>query len=118
MHYRENPNLAIERFHLEFLRALAGQIDPALFAVKGGCNLRLCLGSIRCSEDLDLDVRKIARTTLGGNVAKILEARLPKVLAPAGISIQQSSTPKQTDTVQRWKATLQVGANAVSTKVE
>jgi hypothetical protein len=118
MHYQKNPNLAIERFHLEFLRSLARPIDPALFAVKGGCNLRLCLGSIRCSEDLDLDVRKIARTTLGSNVTKILEARLPKVLAPAGISIQQFSAPKQTDTVQRWKATLQVGASTVSTKVE
>jgi predicted nucleotidyltransferase component of viral defense system len=118
MHYQENPNLAIERFHLEFLRTLAGQIDPALFVVKGGCNLRLCLGSIRCSEDLDLDVRKIARTTLSGNVTKMFEARLPKILAPAGIFIQQFSAPKQTDTVQRWKATLQIGASSVSTKVE
>ncbi len=38
MHYKPTSNLAIERFHLEFLRALASQLDPALFAVKGGCN--------------------------------------------------------------------------------
>jgi predicted nucleotidyltransferase component of viral defense system len=118
MHYQENPNMAIERFHLEFLRALATQVDPALYAVKGGCNLRFCLGSIRCSEDLDLDVRKIARTTLAGNVDKILTTRLPKVLAPVGISIGKFSAPKQTDTVQRWKASLRVGASEVSTKVE
>lgn len=79
---------------------------------------RLCLSSIRCSEDLNVDVRKIARATLAGNVIKILESRLPKVSAPVGLSIQQFSAPKQTNTVQRWKATLLIGASPVSTKVE
>jgi hypothetical protein len=118
MRYNESPHLAIERFHLEFLRAFSSQVDPALYAVKGGCNLRLCLGSVRCSEDLDIDVHKIARATLAGNVTKILESRLPKALLPTGLSIDQFSAPKQTDTVQRWKATLLVGASPVSTKVE
>lgn len=118
MRYQENPHLAIERFHLEFLRTFAAQLDPALYAVKGGCNLRLCLGSIRCSEDLDIDVHKIARTTLASNVTKIFENRLPKILMPTGLSISQFSAPKQTDTVQRWKATLLIGASPVSTKVE
>src|SRR5258707_14372886 len=118
MDYKESPHLAIERFHLEFLRALSSQIDPALYAVKGGCNLRLCLGSVRCSEDLDIDVHKIARATLASNVTKIFESRLPKALLPTGLSIDQFSAPKQTDTVQRWKATLLVGASPVSTKVE
>lgn len=118
MLYQNNPHLAIERFHLEFLRALSLQIDPALYAVKGGCNLRLCLGSVRCSEDLDIDVRKIAPGTLAGHVTKILKSRLPKALLPTGMSISQFSGPKQTDTVQRWKATLLVGVSPVSTKVE
>jgi hypothetical protein len=118
MHYQNSPHLAIERFHLEFLRALSSQIDPALYAVKGGGNLRLCLGSVRCSEDLDIDVRKIAPGTLAGNVTKILKSRLPKALLPTGMSISQFSGPKQTDTVQRWKATLLVGVSPVSTKVE
>ena len=118
MHYENSPYLAIERFHLEFLRLLSSQLDPALYAVKGGCNLRLCMGSIRCSEDLDLDIRKMARETLARNVTKILTDRLPKLLLPTGLSIAQFSAPKQTDTVQRWKATLMVGASPVSTKVE
>jgi predicted nucleotidyltransferase component of viral defense system len=118
MHYKESPHLAIERFHLEFLRALSSQVDSALYAVKGGCNLRLCLGSVRCSEDLDIDVHKIAKGTLASNVTKILKDRLPKALLPAGLAISQFSAPKQTDTVQRWKATLLVGASPVSTKVE
>src|SRR5471030_3242888 len=99
MRYNESPHLAIERFHLEFLKAFSSQVDPALYAVKGGCNLRLCLGSVRCSEDLDIDVRKITRGTLSGNVTKILEQRLPKALLPAGLSIREFSAPKQTETV-------------------
>jgi predicted nucleotidyltransferase component of viral defense system len=118
MHYQESPYLAIERFHLEFLRVLSSQIDPSLYVVKGGCNLRLCLGSVRCSEDLDIDVHKIAPVTLANNVTKILKGRLPKALLPAGLSISQFSAPKQTDTVQRWKAILMVGSSPVSTKVE
>ena len=118
MRYDKSPHLAIERFHLEFLRVFSSQLDPALYAVKGGCNLRLCLGSIRCSEDLDIDVRKVARETLARNVTKILVDRLPKMLLPTGLSIAQFSAPKQTDTVQRWKATLTVGASPISTKVE
>src|SRR5882762_3962266 len=118
MDYKESPHFAIERFHLEFLRALSSQVDPALYAVKGGCNLRLCLGSVRCPEDLDIDAHKIAKGTLAGNVTKIRKDRLPKALLPAGLSISQFSAPKQTDTVQRWKATLLVGASPVSTKVE
>lgn len=118
MHYSESPHLAIERFHLEFLRALSSQVDAALYAVKGGCNLRFCLGSVRCSEDLDIDVHKIAPTTLANNVTRILKDRLPKALLPTGLSIGQFSAPKQTNTVQRWKATLLIGASPVSTKVE
>ena len=118
MQYQEDPHLAIERFHLEFLRALSSQVDSALYVVKGGCNLRLCLGSVRCSEDLDIDVHKIAPGTLASNVTRIFKDRLPKALLPAGLSIGQFSAPKQTDTVQRWKATLLIGSSPVSTKVE
>jgi hypothetical protein len=118
MHYQESPHLAIERFHLEFLRALSSQIDAGLYVVKGGGNLRLCLGSVRCSENLDMDVHKIAPRTLANNVNRVLKDRLPKALLPTGLSIRQFSAPKQTETVQRWKATLLVGVSPVSTKVE
>ena len=118
MHYKESPHLAVERFHAEFLRGLSSVLDSGLYAVKGGVNLRLCLGSVRCSEDLDIDVRTVAKGTLKKSVDRLLADRLPKVLLACGFSIAQFSSPKQTDTVQRWKATLTVGATPVATKVE
>ena len=118
MHYKEFPHMAVERFHGEFLRALADVVDPGLFVVKGGVNLRLCLGSVRCSEDLDIDVHKVAVGTLKKQVDKLFEVRLKQVLKPFGFSITEYSTPKQTDVVQRWKATLLVGASPINTKVE
>lgn len=42
---------AVEFFHLVFLRALVSRgEDKALFALKGGCNLRFFFGSVRYSE--------------------------------------------------------------------
>jgi predicted nucleotidyltransferase component of viral defense system len=118
MLYHKSLHLAVERFHAEFLRALAGVVAPGLYAVKGGVNLRLCLGSIRCSEDLDLDIQKMATATLQKNVDKILGDRLPKVLMPLGFSISQFSSSKQTETVQRWKITLLLEGTAQATKIE
>jgi len=118
MLYRNTPHLAVERFHAEFLRCLNSALAPGLYAVKGGVNLRICLGSIRCSEDLDIDVQTVAKATLQKSVDKILENRLPKLLAPLGFSIAQFSSPKQTDTVQRWKISLLVDVSPVATKVE
>ena len=44
----------VEMFHLVFLRALVAKgDDKALFALKGGCNLRFYFGSLRYSEDID-----------------------------------------------------------------
>jgi hypothetical protein len=54
----------VELFHLLFLRQLASGEDRSLIALKGGCNLRFFFGSIRYSEDMDLDVWTMARETL------------------------------------------------------
>ncbi len=93
----------IESFHLHFLRLLAGGRDRSAFVVKGGCNLRFFFGSVRYSEDLDLDVRRVPPATLKERVDALLGSTpLREGLEVQGIEIARCSAPKQTPTVQRW----------------
>ncbi len=111
----------IEIFHLLFLRTLGARVDKALFALKGGCNLRFFLKSIRYSEDLDLDIHTMAVGTLRNNVSRLLEAQsFVQSLRAQGIEIVRTSLPKQTETTQRWKLTLRIMESAaeVPTKIE
>lgn len=111
-----------ELFHLVFLRALVAKgEDKGLIALKGGCNLRFFFGSVRYSEDIDLDVVVIAKDTLKNKVERLLKS--PVVTAPLkmhGLTIAETSAPKQTETTQRWKVGLQrVGDELpIRTKVE
>lgn len=111
-----------ELFHLVFLRALVAKgEDKGLIALKGGCNLRFFFGSIRYSEDMDLDVVVIAREPLKKKVDRLLQS--PLVTAPLKthkLSVVEASAPKQTDTTQRWKIGLQREGDAlpIRTKVE
>lgn len=112
---------AVELFHLIFLRALVAKgEDRSLFALKGGCNLRFYFGSVRYSEDMDLDVRIASKGTLKNKVDRLLES--PLITAPLkshGLEITEASAPKQTDTTQRWKVGLQrAGGAALRTKIE
>jgi hypothetical protein len=113
---------SVEMFHLVFLQALLARgADRALFALKGGCNLRFFFGSIRYSEDIDLDAATMARDTLRNKVDRLLLA--PIVVAPLkarGITLAETSAPKQTETTQRWKIGLAVAGLAVPvrTKIE
>ncbi len=113
---------AIELFHLVFLRALVAKgEDKSLFAVKGGCNLRFFFGSVRYSEDIDLDVTVVAKGTLKNRIDRLLAS--PPVTAPLrarGIEVVDVSTPKQTDTTQRWKAGLRADGISLElrTKIE
>jgi len=111
----------IEIFHLLFLRAFGARVDKALFALKGGCNLRFFLKSIRYSEDLDLDIHTMSVGTLRNNVSRLLDApAFAQVLRAQGIELVRTSLPKQTETTQRWKLTLrstESGAE-VPTKIE
>lgn len=112
---------AIEVFHLLFLRAFGGRVDKHLYALKGGCNLRFFLKSVRYSEDMDLDVHKMAAGTLRNNVERVLEApAFVQALRAQQIELIQFSAPKQTATVQRWKLSLKTGgaAAAIPTKIE
>jgi predicted nucleotidyltransferase component of viral defense system len=111
----------IEIFHLLFLRAFGARVDKTLFALKGGCNLRFFLKSIRYSEDLDLDIHTMSVGTLRNNVSRILEApSFAQALRAQGIELARTSLPKQSQTTQRWKLTLRTGESGseVPTKIE
>src|SRR5450432_1766368 len=114
----ETPSEAIEAFHLTFLAQLSKAPNKAV--VKGGQNLRLFFESVRHSDDLDMDVSVTSRETLK-NVDKILASpRFRKALLLYGIEVEQVSTPKQTDTTQRWKMVLKVKglSEPVQTRIE
>ena len=109
-------------FHLVLLRALVakGQ-DKSLIALRGGCNLRFYFGSIRYSEDMDLDVTVMSRGTLKNKVERLLQS--PIVAAPLktrAIEVVETSSPKRTDTTQRWKIGLRIKGIGlpIRTKVE
>jgi len=121
MHCMWNERQAIEVFHLLFLRALGARVDKSLFALKGGCNLRFFLKSIRYSEDMDLDIRTMSVGTLRNNVDRVLEApSFLQTLRAQNIEILRAASPKQTETTQRWKLTLKLIQNGteVPTKIE
>jgi predicted nucleotidyltransferase component of viral defense system len=111
---------AIELFHLVFMVHLGKRVDKSLYALKGGCNLRFFCKSIRYSEDIDFDIRTMARTTLEGNVDTILASpALAQDLRSKKIVIEHVTSAKQTDTTQRWKLGIRVnGGAALPTKIE
>jgi predicted nucleotidyltransferase component of viral defense system len=116
-----NERQTIEIFHLLFLRAFGARVDKALFVVKGGCNLRFYLKSIRYSEDMDLDIHTMAVGTLQNNVNRLLERPgFVQALRAQGIEIAKTAQPKQTETTQRWKLTLRIVESdaEVPTKIE
>jgi predicted nucleotidyltransferase component of viral defense system len=116
-----NDRQAIEIFHLLFLRAFGARVDKALFALKGGCNLRFFLKSIRYSEDMDLDIQTMAVGTLQSNVNRLLQTpAFLQALRAQGIELSRTAQPKQTGTTQRWKLGLRIlesGAE-IPTKIE
>jgi len=116
-----HPRQIVELFHLHFLNFLGRKIDKKLYALKGGCNMRFYFGSIRYSEDMDIDIQTIARETLRKNVNQVLNSvPFSQVLQAKEITILQMSEPKQTGTTQRWKILLK-SSNSVmplSTKIE
>src|SRR6202142_122335 len=111
---------AIELFHLIFVAHLGRRVDKALFAIKGGCNLRFYCRSIRYSRDIDCDIRTMASTTLAGNVDTILASpAFAKELRAKLIDVEHNTKAKQTDTTQRWKLAIRIaGGSAVPTKIE
>lgn len=115
------PKQTIEVFHLLFIRHLEERLDKNLYALKGGCNLRFFFKSIRYSEDVDFDVRKIAKETLRQKINKGFEnIAFQKSLKSKGIEIFHISEAKQTETTQRWKISLRASGLTMPlpTKIE
>lgn len=83
--------------------------------------MRLFFGSVRYSEDMDLDAVVVAKETLRNRVDRLLAS--PIVTSPLkthGFAIVESSAPKQTDTTQRWKVALRRSGDELTfrTKIE
>lgn len=112
-----------EVFHLEFLRWFGRKTDPKYYALKGGVNMRLFFGSIRYSEDMDLDLSGIRVDIIQDIVLKILNTQnFVDNLRPYGIqriSIPDMAKAKQTKTTQRFKIHLETFAGEdLFTKIE
>ena len=113
----------VELFHLSVLRQLCSGPDKAHIALKGGCNLRFFFGSVRYSEDLDLEVDpKLESHVVRDKFNRLLAGpALAAALGSAGMQVERVSAPKQTDTTQRWKVGLTVRGQpgtGLHTKVE
>jgi hypothetical protein len=111
----------VEAFHLALLRVLESKLPRGSFAVKGGVNLRAWFGSLRYSEDLDLDLLRGEVFEVRERVGAVLAApALRDILRSLGLAVTRSSAPKQTTTTQRWKIGLaQAGRGMpLHTKVE
>lgn len=116
-----NTQQLVEIFHILFLRSLQGKLEKSLYALKGGCNLRFFFKSIRYSEDIDLDVAIVYKNTLQTKVNKILSNPAFKaMLLTKGVEMVHFSTPKQTETTQRWKCQLRTmdSHTSIPTKIE
>jgi predicted nucleotidyltransferase component of viral defense system len=86
---------------------MESRIDRARWVVKGGVNLRAWFGSLRYSEDLDIDVVRGTSESLRERVDQLLAAKtFREMLATQGLQLTRSSKPKQTETTQRWKFEL------------
>ncbi len=112
-----------EVFHLSFLRALTRSVPVSSFVLKGGSNLRFFFGSIRYSQDMDLDASGLAVHVLREKVMAILNSSgLVNTLQTFGIERIQPpniSRAKQTETVQRFKVHLiTVAGEDLFTKIE
>ncbi|MGB7587119.1 MAG: nucleotidyl transferase AbiEii/AbiGii toxin family protein [Solirubrobacterales bacterium] len=98
---------AIELFHIAFLDVFSRRVDVSRFVLKGGANLRYFFGSIRYSEDIDLDTRDLAPHLVHENVEAVLDSGpLPLLLRTRGIAVLEHTSPKLAETTQRWKVAI------------
>lgn len=107
--------------HLALLRHLAVRLSGRSYAVKGGICLRFFHRSPRLSQDMDVDIVSSVRLkTLENAVDSVLKGQaFAAALLTQGVTSITTTKPKQTETTQRWKAALHVGAGEpLSTKIE
>lgn len=112
---------AIELFHIAFLDVFSKRVDGSHFVLKGGANLRYFFGSLRYSEDIDLDTGELAAYLVKEKVETILSSGpLPLLLRTKGMAVLEHTNPKLTDTTQRWKVAISAPGltTPVRTKIE
>lgn len=113
----------IECFHLGFLGVLRTRLDAGRYVLKGGANLRYFFGSVRYSEDIDLDINGVEGWKLEDQIDKTLSSNtLTIVLRAAGVQVlaDQITKPMQTNTTRRWKVPIAADGlrTPVRTKIE
>jgi hypothetical protein len=116
-----SPIQAVEAFHLAFLRILESRLDRSSYVVKGGVNLRAWFGSLRYSEDMDIDAIAGESHQLTDIVDRLLTSpAFTTLLRALQLGLTKVSKPKQISTTQRWKFEIQPEGVAVPlhTKLE
>lgn len=104
----------IEFFHVVFLEALQARLDQSHYVIKGGANLRYFFGSLRYSEDIDIDAVSIEPWKLEAKVDEVLASpAMGLLLRSGGLAVAQVTKPKQTATTQRWKPLIAVSGRKV-----
>lgn len=104
------PVQHVECFHLVLLRLMESRVDRGTWVVKGGVNLRAWFGSLRYSEDMDIDVVRGSSHSLREKMDRVLgSTAFRDMLAAQGLELTRSSRPKQTEVTQRWKLELRAG---------
>jgi predicted nucleotidyltransferase component of viral defense system len=111
----------IEFFHLAFLQVVQARLDQSRYVLKGGASLRYFFGSLRYSEDIDLDAVEIEPWKLEPKIDEALSSPAMGILLRSeGLALDQVTKPKQTATTQRWKPMVTVAGrrSPVRTKIE
>ena len=101
-------NLAIsEAFHLAFLSVLQTSAGHDKFALKGGGNLRFFYGSLRYSEDIDLDVFEVDPRQFAIKIDRAMNsAAMERLLATRDIRIVARNPKDQSTTREKWAIAL------------
>jgi hypothetical protein len=109
-----------ESFHLAFLTALGEVADREQYILKGGANLRFFHGSVRFSEDVDLDVPEVEAQLFTEKVERAFNgALLKRLLALIGVEMVHLNPKDRTATKERWGVGLRHGTlDQVATRVE
>jgi predicted nucleotidyltransferase component of viral defense system len=118
---RRSDAQIIEVLHLLFLQVLTAH-SRDWFLLKGGANLRYFFGSVRYSNDIDLDFFGKKGWQVERSVDAVLAGRaLGVLLGQHGLQVKESTKPKQTETTRRWKlgiARHDATSDLVRTKIE
>ena len=98
-----SPRQARDVLHLALLEELAAKLGTEHWSVKGGVNLRAYFGSVRYSEDIDLDVAPFKRQAVKKHLRETLKpgGRFARRLREYGIQelrIDEKEISKDSET--------------------